>query len=85
MAPNPTDGAGIVTFALPRSGHAHLAMYSLDGRRIRLLADRDYEAGTQHVAWDGTDDHGNRMAAGIYFLKLVYGNETRVSRTVILR
>jgi flagellar hook assembly protein FlgD len=52
---------------------------------VRLLADGEFGAGTQHVQWDGNDDGGNAMAPGIYFLKLSYGNLSRVSRTVVLR
>ena len=85
MAPNPTDRRGTATFTLPRAGRAHLAMYGVDGRRVRLLADGEFGAGTQHVDWDGTDDSGNHMAPGIYFLRLTYLNQSRVSRTVVLR
>jgi hypothetical protein len=85
MAPNPANRLGTATFTLPRAGRAHLAMYGVDGRRVRLLADGEFGAGTQHVQWDGNDDGGNAMAPGIYFLKLTYGNLSRVSRTVVLR
>lgn len=85
IAPNPTERGGTVTFTLPTAGHARLAMFGVDGRRIRTLADRGFEGGTQRVEWDGNDESGHRLAPGVYFLTLTFGSETRVSRTLVIR
>jgi GEVED domain-containing protein/matrixin len=85
MSPNPTDRNGTVTFSLPTAGHAVVALYGVDGRRMRVLADREFSVGTQRLGFDGQDDNGNRLAPGVYFVKLAFGREARVSRTLILR
>jgi hypothetical protein len=85
IAPNPTERGGTVTFTLPSAGQARLALFGVDGRRVRTLADRAFDAGTQRVEWDGNDEGGHRLAPGVYFLKLMFGSETRVSRTLVIR
>ena len=33
-----------------------------------------YEPGVYKVVWDGTDDHGNRVASGIYLYRMIAGS-----------
>jgi hypothetical protein len=85
MLPNPVTRAGNVEFTLPQAGHAHVALFGVDGRRVRLVAEGEFGGGTQRVAWDGNDDEGRLMPPGVYFLRLNYGSQTRVSRTLVIR
>jgi hypothetical protein len=85
IAPNPVDKGGTLTFTLPRAGRATLALYAVDGRRLRVVADHDFGAGTQHLDWDGTDDGGHRLSPGVYFMKLTFAGQSRVTRTLVLR
>ncbi|MBI3114969.1 MAG: T9SS type A sorting domain-containing protein, partial [Candidatus Kerfeldbacteria bacterium] len=40
-------------------------------------------AGTRLVVWDGSDDHNQRLPAGVYFARLTVGQETRTTKLVI--
>ena len=42
----------------------------MSGRRVRTLFDRDAEPAEYSVPWDGRDSGGNRVGAGVYFLRL---------------
>jgi hypothetical protein len=56
-----------------------LLLYDLAGRR---LAERrqDVQAGTWRIAWDGHDDHGQRVTPGLYLLELHIGGDARDER-----
>jgi subtilisin family serine protease len=83
--PNPLQGAGEIRFALPAAGRARLALYDASGRRVRTLVDGPLSAGSRGIAWDGTDDRGARVAAGVYFAQLTAeGSEVR-SKVVLVR
>jgi hypothetical protein len=68
--PNPFNPATKIVFALARGGAVDLAVYTVDGRRIRTLVDGGREAGRHEVAWDGADERGNRVASGTYYVRL---------------
>ncbi len=59
-----------------------IRLYDLVGRRVRTL-----EIGTGvggRVEWDGRDDRGNRVAAGLYVARLVSGGVHTQARLVLL-
>jgi len=70
-APNPARGPVQVTFTLAQPGRVDLAVYSVDGRRVRTLADGVMAAGAYHLTWTGDDDAHRGIAPGIYFAQLV--------------
>jgi hypothetical protein len=85
--PSPARAGDAVTlrFALPAAGPARVALHDLAGRRVRVLADGPYEAGTQAVRWDGRDASGRRAAPGVYFATLETGAGVRSARLVLLK
>jgi len=60
-----------------------LSIYSLSGQRIRTLAHGMHEVGRYHASWNGTNDDGALMKAGVYFLRLDAPGY-RKSRTISL-
>ena len=68
--PSPFRDRTVLQCALARDGEIRLAIYGIDGRRIRLLAQGSHAAGVHRVAWDGRDDAGHEVAAGMYFVRL---------------
>jgi hypothetical protein len=84
-SPNPARGAATLAFALAQSGHADLAIYSVDGRRVRTLAHGARAAGTYRLVWMGEDDGGRAQAPGMYWARLVTGGSTFTRRVVYLR
>ena len=84
-APNPFDGATTLSFALARAGQVELDVYGVDGRHVRRLVGSSLAAGPQSVTWDGSDDHGHRVAAGVYVFRLRSGEGEWTGRAVRLR
>jgi hypothetical protein len=82
---NPFRGETAFTCALPAAGAARLALYDCAGRRVRTLLDRHVEAGALPVAWDGRDDGGRELPAGVYLARLSAGDEQGSGRVVKLR
>jgi hypothetical protein len=60
-------------FTLPAAGHARLALHDLSGRRIRTLVDAPLAEGSHALEWDGRDDAGARVPAGVYWARLERG------------
>ncbi len=68
--PNPFRGTTTIAWSLARPGVAELAVYSVDGRLVRTLASGAHEAGSYRVHWNGADDQGRALRAGVYFVRM---------------
>jgi hypothetical protein len=70
--PNPAAGRARIPFSLPTGAPApvRLAIYSLDGRRVRWLVRETLGSGPHETTWDGLDDAGQPARAGVYFTRL---------------
>jgi flagellar hook assembly protein FlgD len=84
VAPSPFRESTQVAWSLPRAGDVSLAVYDAGGRRVRSLEAGPHPAGAHTTVWDGRDDGGNAVAAGVYFVTLTTpeGREARkIART----
>ncbi|MEO5617296.1 MAG: PQQ-dependent sugar dehydrogenase [Candidatus Eisenbacteria bacterium] len=68
--PNPAREATEIAFGIPRPERVRLALYDLNGRRLRVLVDGIAPAGETRARWDGTDESGAAAPAGVYFARL---------------
>lgn len=82
--PNPAVRTTTIGFDLARRGRVTLEVFSVSGRRVRTLVDQAMEPGRHDVAWDGTDDRGRRVEAGVYFYRLKGLGRDLSRRAVIL-
>jgi subtilisin family serine protease len=76
-APNPFVESAIVSFDLPvapaGSWPVEVAIYNVAGRRMRTLVRGALNPGRYAQPWDGRDDQGVAVAAGIYFVRMSAG------------
>lgn len=68
--PNPSRDGTTLEFGLARAGLVELAIYGVDGRRMKILAQGEREAGGYRLSWDGTDERGHAAAPGVYYVRL---------------
>ncbi len=70
VGPNPASGKHTLSMALAKAGVVELSIYSVDGRRVKTLAQGAYAAGTYPMVWDGRDDNGSLASPGLYWARL---------------
>lgn len=80
--PNPFRADCALAFTLPRAERATLAVFEVTGRRVATLFDSVAERGHHDVSWDGRDAHGSAVGAGVYFVRLEAGGESRTMKVV---
>jgi len=68
--PNPTGDGTTFEFQLPASGKVIVGIFDVGGRKVRALHEGELAAGPQTLVWDGKDDSGRYVAAGIYFARV---------------
>lgn len=83
--PNPLSTETKIAFRLPEAGRVDLKIYGVSGRLVRTLVGGDRPAGIHSAVWDGLDDSGRNVAAGVYFYKLTAPGISESRRMVLLR
>ena len=83
--PNPFNAATTIRFDLPEPQRAEVAVYSIDGRRVRTLLSQQLPAGRHSVQWEGTDDRGGVVASGTYFYRIEAGPYRATQKMVLAK
>jgi len=68
--PNPVVRTAVFTFVLNQPASVRVRIYTLSGRLVRDLGDRQCGFGYNQIRWDGTDRDGNRLANGVFLFTL---------------
>ena len=78
LTPNPIDEKGQITFTLPRPGRVQITLYSVDGRRLRTIVDREMSAGLQTVGWERGE-----LPPGSFLCQVSWSGGERVARVMV--
>jgi hypothetical protein len=81
--PNPFNPGTHIPFQILKQGMVTIEIFNILGQRIKTLVNRMMLPGTYAVDWDGTNQHGRGVGAGVYFYRL-RGNEFIDSKKMIL-
>lgn len=83
--PNPFCGRTTISYQLPSAGHVSLKIYNIAGQLVRVLADGQRPAGLSTVSWDGRDDRGRTVSAGVYHYRLAHGGGQQVRTLLFIK
>ena len=83
--PNPASGMTRIQFATRKVGLVKVSVYDLAGRRVRGLTDRILNADTHDLLWDGRDQNGRAVPAGVYLVRVSTVEESTTARIVMVR
>ncbi|MBN3034858.1 MAG: agmatine deiminase family protein [Bacteroidales bacterium] len=69
-APSPFRNHTVITVGLPRKQWICAEIFGMSGIRQRKLCDTKLNTGIHKIRWDGSDDCGNPLPAGIYVIRI---------------
>ena len=72
--PNPFNTTAHLRFHLNRDSFVHIAIYNVQGQRVRTLVDAPLHPGVHRTRWHGRDDRGHAAATGPYFARFRIGH-----------
>ena len=79
--PNPFNPSTQIEFDIPRDGYTSLIVYDLMGREVKNLVVENMKSGYHQTTWNGINDAGNTVSAGIYLCLM---RSTSFSKTIKL-
>ena len=81
--PNPFNPETTISFTVPQNGQTSVKVYNLKGQEVRSLLNKEMTAGSSSIVWNGTDNSGDNVASGLYFVR-VQNNGKAVTRKMLL-
>lgn len=81
--PNPLTLGTDIEFSIGDAGNAELAIYNVAGARVRVVEHKLLTPGVYMRTWDGHDEGGRIVAAGVYFAKLTSGAIAQTYKLVV--
>ncbi len=83
--PNPFTLSTTISFSLSTPAPVTLAVYGIQGRLIRTLVSENLGAGRHTISWDGRDESGGDVAAGVYLYRLSSGELEETHKMILVR
>jgi hypothetical protein len=85
-SPNPFSAHTTINFVLPQRERVSLGVFDVAGRLVRALeSSRPMEAGRHQSSWDGRNQQGAPVEAGLYFYRFDAGTMSATRRMVLTR
>lgn len=85
--PNPFRTGTVITYSLTGPGEKNISLtiYNIAGQKVRTLAGGMQSPAKYLVEWDGRDDQGRRLTAGVYIARLSSGGATANRRMILVK
>ena len=83
--PNPFNSTTQITYRLAIPGPVWLAIFNVLGQSVRTLVDQVQAVGSYQVSWDGRDQRGSKVSAGVYLMRLHYPDGVQTRRLLYLK
>ncbi|RMI00298.1 MAG: T9SS C-terminal target domain-containing protein [Calditrichaeota bacterium] len=83
--PNPFNPETEIAFLLPRAGEIQLAIYNVQGQKVRTLAEGRYPAGLHTFKWNGRDDREQPVPSGVYLYELRSSDQRLVRKMILMK
>jgi hypothetical protein len=83
--PNPFKQLTAISYQLSAPGNVSLKVYNVAGQRVRTLVSGAQGAGPHLVIWNGLDEAGAQVSAGVYLYRLSASGCEETRRLVVLR
>lgn len=78
--PNPFSATTAIKFSIKEAGEVKVAVYDVLGREVRLVANRNFAAGTHTLSFDAEG-----LPNGTYFYKMIAGDNSLSGKMVVIR
>ncbi len=85
VSPSPASASAAVTVSVPDGGRVAVSILDLAGRQVITLADGYFTPGSHMVIWNLTDQNGEMVPDGVFFLKVDSGSQTETRKITVIR
>jgi hypothetical protein len=83
--PNPFNPVTSIRYDIPEAANVRVSVYSLLGQKVKTLVSGAHQPGFYAVQWNGTNDHGNPVASGMYICRIQADRFNAVKKLILMK
>jgi len=83
--PNPFNPVTTLRYDLPEDALVNITIYDMMGRQISTLVSSLQSTGYKSIQWNGTNDAGQPVSAGLYMYTIQTGDFKQTKKMVLLK
>ncbi|MDQ7065432.1 MAG: FlgD immunoglobulin-like domain containing protein, partial [candidate division KSB1 bacterium] len=83
--PNPFNSSTVIHYQLPVNSLVELAIFNVQGQRVRTLVHADQSAGRHRSVWNGRNDAGDPVPSGVYLYRIKARKFCATRRLILMR
>jgi len=83
--PNPFNPVTTLNYGLPEQSMVVMTVYDLMGREVTTLVNQVQKAGYHTIRWNGTDQSGQVVSAGLYIYQITAGDYSVARKMILLK
>ena len=66
--PNPFNPSTRIQYSLPKDTYVSIDIFDVSGKIVKSLVNSFQRAGVKNIMWEGNNDFGQTLSAGMYIL-----------------
>ena len=83
--PNPFNPMTTINFSLTQDTYLNIVIQDIMGRQIKRILSENQLAGQNSIQWDGTNNKGETVSAGIYFYSIEAEGYLETKKMILLK
>ena len=83
--PNPFNPETSISYDLASDGLVSIKVHDLRGILVKTLVNDVQPSGYKTIKWDGTDDRGQKVSAGLYLYRIETEGFTDTKKMALLK
>jgi len=83
--PNPFNPSTTIRYGIPNTQQVTISIYDISGRLVSVLFKAEQKIGWYEITWNGQINNGSLAPAGMYFYKIIAGDEIKTSKISLVK
>ncbi|MFA5033877.1 MAG: T9SS type A sorting domain-containing protein [bacterium] len=84
-SPNPFTRSTGIKYSIPTNSCVTVKIFNLSGQEVANLVDKEQNAGSYTINWNGKDKNGKLVPTGMYLYQLKSGSFSETKKMVLMR
>ncbi|MCF7918989.1 MAG: choice-of-anchor J domain-containing protein [Candidatus Cloacimonetes bacterium] len=83
--PNPFNPETAIKLSLAEDANVEINIFNMRGQIVRTLVNEYMDAGFHNIVWNGTNDHGQNVASGVYFYNMKSDRYSSTKKMILMK
>tara|TARA_B100000900_G_scaffold154805_1_gene131475 strand:- start:277 stop:912 length:636 start_codon:yes stop_codon:yes gene_type:complete len=83
--PNPFNPSTTILYNLSSDEMISFEIFNLNGKKVRTLVNEYQNSGSKKVIWNGDNNHGKQVPAGMYLYSIIAGDVKQTKKMLLVK